>query len=71
MIDPDNEQHIMELIKKSRNGMTRSEIRSNRLLGSLGVIQPLVKSGKIVKQPNGRYINTERASLGGWFTEDK
>ena len=61
-IDHDNDDHtycmVLSSMSRTPPGMTRAQLRKERLPGSLNAIQPLLKAGKIVKAPSGKYVAT-------------
>lgn len=74
MIGYENRDHILKLITASmrnlRPGLTRREIRKNRLKGSLGVIQGLLADGLIIKADSGKYIINNYVNMKNYeFTQ--
>lgn len=52
-----NEEHTLKIIRQSMpKGLTRIEIRQQRLPGSLSAIWQLIHDHKIIKNNSGRYI---------------
>ena len=51
-------EHIFALIKASKRGLTRREIRAKRLPGAINSLQPLLAEGRIEKK-DGRYVVKE------------